>query len=79
MCVKAKEEVLVSVPVKPQIWIGSRDSLDTAVSVKVKVAEECCCCQGEGVKLQGTSAGQNGWKQFAGFICVLVLDIQVCS
>lgn len=31
MCVKAKEETLVSLPVKPQMWIGSRDSSDAAV------------------------------------------------
>lgn len=77
-CVKGKEEVLVSLPIKPQIWITSRDSLDSAVSVKVKLAEECRCCQGEGLKLQGTSVGQNGWKQFAVFICVL-FDKQACS
>lgn len=69
----------MSLPFKPQIWIGSRESLDTAVSMKVKLAEECHCCQGEGVKPQGTSVGQNGWKEFAGFISVLVFDKQACG
>lgn len=51
MCVKAKEEVLVSLLIKPQILVVQEIVLDTAVGVKVKLAEACRCCQREGVKL----------------------------
>lgn len=48
--------MLISAPIKPQVWVSPRDRGDT--SHGVKVVGVCHCGQGEGVKLNQGKAVQ---------------------